>query len=75
MSDEPNNEQQTADPLLSAYDEQQLALEDALQRRRTRVQLEETEKHAEAKKAQDMGSWTDEQLRRYTRRLAGYDAI
>jgi hypothetical protein len=68
-TDQPN-----ADPLAAAYDEQQLALEDALQKRRTRVQLEETARLA-AEKVPDFGNMTDEQLRRWTRKIANYDAI
>jgi hypothetical protein len=73
MSDEQQPEQQT-DPLAATYDEQQLALEDALQKRRTRVQLEETARLA-AEKVPDFGNMTDEQLRRWTRKIDNYDAI
>lgn len=68
-----SDEQQT-DPLLSVYHEQQLALEDALQRRRTAVQLDETEKREAAKKLKDMGKMSNRELNDYTRQF-GFDAI
>jgi hypothetical protein len=71
MSDDQTN----TEPELDEYEKAAAAKEEAALRKATRIQLDETEKHAEAKKAQDMGSWTDEQLRRYTRKIAGYDAV
>jgi hypothetical protein len=70
MSDEQTN----TEPELT-WEQQQQAEKDAETRRQVQIQLDETEKHLEKKKTQDLGSMTDEQLRRYTRRIAGYDAI
>jgi hypothetical protein len=57
------------------WEEQQQAERDAETRRQVQIQLEETEKHLAANQVKDIGSMTDEQLRRYTRKLANYDAI
>jgi hypothetical protein len=57
------------------WEEQQQAERDAETRRQVQIQLDETEKHLAAKQVKDLGSMTDEQLRRYTRKLANYDAI
>ena len=58
-----------------SWEEQQQAERDAEYRRQAQIQLDVAETRAEAKKAKDLGSMTDEELRRYTRKLAGYDAI
>jgi hypothetical protein len=68
MADEVN-------PVLSDWELQQQAEQDEAQRRIANIHLEEAEKRLAKKKASDLGSMTDEELRRYTRKLAGYDAI
>jgi hypothetical protein len=69
-----SDQQQNNEPELT-WEQQQQAEKDAETRRQVQIQLDETERHLEKKKTQDLGSMTDEQLRRYTRRIAGYDAI
>jgi hypothetical protein len=67
MADETNTE--------LTWEQQQQAEQDEAQRRIANIHLEEAERRAEAKKVKDLGSMTDEQLRRYTRKIANYDAI
>jgi hypothetical protein len=58
-----------------SWEEQQAVNQEIALRKLARISADENAKYAAEKKAQDLGSMTDEELRRYTRRLAGYDAI
>jgi hypothetical protein len=73
MSDDKQNTEQQTDPLEANYSAEQLAVEDALQRRRTAVQLDETERHAIAKKERQLSRMSTNEFRDHVLQKYGYD--
>jgi hypothetical protein len=59
---------------LSDWEKEELAKQDAVDRRRINVELEEVEKRNAAKRAKNLGSMSDDELRRHTRQW-GFEAI
>jgi hypothetical protein len=66
--------QQNTEPEMDEWEKAQQAAKDAETRRAVQIQIDETEKHAAAKRTKNLGELSDDELRRLTRKW-GYEAI